>query len=124
MDDLKLYAKSERELDQLIQTVRTFSDDVSMGVLQLDSIMNRVMKEKVKSKYNRRVKKILRSQSNGRNVIAGMNVQSVGIIRYGAGVLDQRKEELKSTDIKTMKGSLHPRGTVGRLQEKGEEEGL
>ena len=26
MDDLKLYAKSERELDSLIQTVRSFSD--------------------------------------------------------------------------------------------------
>ena len=30
MDDLKLYAKSERELDSLIQTVRIFSDDVGM----------------------------------------------------------------------------------------------
>ena len=90
MDDLKLYAKSERELDSLIQTVRIFSDDVGMvfglgkcavlvlkrgkmvrtegielpngkrmrevnlagykylGVLQLDSIMNREMKKKVR----------------------------------------------------------------------------
>ena len=88
MDDLKLYAKSERELDSLIQTVRIFSDNVGMvfglgkyavlvlmrgkmvrtegielpdkkrtrevildrykylGVLQLDSIMNREMKGK------------------------------------------------------------------------------
>ena len=30
MDDLKLYAKSERELDSLIQTLRIFSDDVGM----------------------------------------------------------------------------------------------
>ena len=85
--DLKLYAKSERELHALIQTLRIFSDDVGMifvldkgavlvlkrgkivlieeielsdgnrlrevnleghkclGVLQLDSIMNREMKE-------------------------------------------------------------------------------
>ena len=130
MDDLKLYAKSERELDSLIQTVRIFSDDVGMvfgldkcavlvlkrgrmvrtegielpdgkrmrevnlagykylGVLQLDSIMNREMKEKVKSENIRRVKKLLRSQLNGGNVIAGMNAWAVGIIRYGAGVLD------------------------------------
>ena len=53
--------------------MRTFSNDIGMAVLHLDSIMNRVMKEKVKSKYNRRVKKFLRSQSNGGNVIAGMN---------------------------------------------------
>ena len=49
-----------------------------------------------------------------------MNTWAVGIIRYGAGVLDWTKEELKSIDIKTrklmaMNGSLHPRGNVGRL---------
>ena len=162
MDHLKLYAKSERELDSLIQTVRIFSDDVGMvfgldkcamlvlkrrkmirtegielpdrkrmrevnlaeykylGVLQLDSIINREMKEKVKSEYIRRVKKLLISQLNGGNVIAGMSARAVGIIRYGAGVLDWTKEELKSIDIKTrklmtMNGSLHPRGNVGRL---------
>ena len=31
MDNLKLYAKSERKLDLLIQTVRIFSDDVGMA---------------------------------------------------------------------------------------------
>ena len=82
--------------------------------------MNREMKEKVKSQYIRRVKKLLRSQLNEGNVIAGMNTWTVGIIRYGAGVLDWAKEELKSIDIKTRKlmtinGSLHPRGNVGRL---------
>ena len=91
-----------------------------LGVLQLDSIMNREMKEKVKSEYIRRVKKLLRSQLNGGNVIAGMNAWAVGIIRYGAGVLDWTKEELKNIDIKTrklmtMNGSLHPGGNVGRL---------
>ena len=30
MDDLKLYAKSEKELNSLIQTVRIFFDDVGM----------------------------------------------------------------------------------------------
>ena len=30
IDDLKLYAKSEKELDSLIQTVRAFSKDVGM----------------------------------------------------------------------------------------------
>ena len=89
-----------------------------MGVLQLDSITNREMKEKVKSEYTRRVKKLLRSQLNWGNVIAGMNAWTVGIIRYGAGVLDWMKEQLESIDIKvkklmTMNGRLHPRGNVG-----------
>ena len=59
-----------------------------LGVLQLDFIINREMKEKGKSEYIRRVKKLLRSQLNGGNVIAGMNTWAVGIIRYRAGVLE------------------------------------
>ena len=82
--------------------------------------MNREMEEKVKSKYIRRVKKLLRSQLNWRNVIAGMNAWAVVIIRYGAGVLDWAKEELKSIDIKTRKlmtinGSLHSRENESKL---------
>ena len=30
MDDLKLYARKEREIDSLINTVRLFSDDIGM----------------------------------------------------------------------------------------------
>ena len=37
-----------------------------LGVLQFDFIMNREMKEKVKSEYIRRVKNLLRSQLNGK----------------------------------------------------------
>ena len=43
MDDLKLYAKSERELDSLIQTVRIFSDNVGM-VFGLDKCAVLVLK--------------------------------------------------------------------------------
>ena len=57
---------------------------------------------------------------NGGNVVAGMNAWTVGIIRYGAGLLEWTKEELKSIDIKirkliTLNGSLHPRENAGRL---------
>ena len=58
------------------------------GVLQLDSIMSREMKKKVKSEYIRRVKKLLSSQLHGENFIAEINPWALVIIRYGAGVLD------------------------------------
>ena len=55
-----------------------------------------------------------------------MNAWTVGIIRYGAGVLDWTREELKTIDIMTrklmtMNGSLYSRGNVGRfyLERKG-----
>ena len=59
-----------------------------LGLLQFDFIMNSEMKEKVKSEHIKRVKKLLRSQLNGENVIAGMSAWAMGIIRYRAGVLD------------------------------------
>ena len=98
-----------------------------LGVWQLDSIMNREMKETMKSEYIRRVKMLLRSKLNGGNVISGMNIWTVDIIRYGTGVLDWKNEEWKSIDIKTrklrtMNGILHLRANVGRLllaREKG-----
>ena len=31
MDDLKLYSRSEKGLDSLVQTVRVFSEDVAMA---------------------------------------------------------------------------------------------
>ena len=72
--------------------------------LQCDFIMNREVKEKVKYEYIRRVKKkLIISQLNGGNVVAGINAWAVGIIRYEAVVLDRIQEELKSIDIKTGK---------------------
>ena len=66
--------------------------------------MNREMKEKVKYEYIRRVKKkLIISQLNRGNVVAGINAWAVGIIRYEAVVLDRIQEELKSIDIKTGK---------------------
>ena len=91
-----------------------------LGVWQLDSIMNREMKENMKSEYIRRVKMLPRSQLNGGNVIAGMNIWTVDIIRYGTGVLDWKNEKWKSIDIKTrtlrtMNGILHLTANVGTL---------
>ena len=91
-----------------------------LGVQQFDFIMNIEMNNKVENEYIRRVEKLLKSQLNGENVIVGMNPWALGIIRYGAGVLDRTKEELKSIEIKirkfmTMNGSLQSRGNVGRL---------
>ena len=58
-----------------------------------------------------------------------MNTWAVGIIRYGAGVLDRMKGELKSIEIKarklmTMNWNIHPRGNVGRLYLARKERGI
>ena len=49
MDDLKLYAKSEQQLDSLVQTIRSFSKDIGMqfGIDKCALIMLKRGKRKV-----------------------------------------------------------------------------
>ena len=56
---------------------------------------------KVRQEYFRRVKKILRSKLNAGNIIQAINSRAVSLIRYGAGIIDWRKDELKDIDRKT-----------------------
>ena len=59
-----------------------------LGVLQLDSIMIREMKEKVKSEYIRRVKNLLKLR---------------------------KSIDIKTKKLMIINGGLHPRGNVDRL---------
>ena len=73
------------------------------------------------------MKKILRSQLHGRFEFRAINTWAVPVLRYGAGIINWRKDELKNIDIKTRKilrynGAHHPQGDVDRLyvsREKG-----
>ena len=89
------------------------------------------MKTKVTTEYYIRVKKVLRSQLHGRCHAVGrfsaINTWAVPLLRYGAGIINWRKDELKNIDIRTRKmlrynGAHHPQGDVDRLyasREKG-----
>ena len=91
-----------------------------LGILEYDEVKSVAMKEKVKKEYFKRVKKLLGSKLNGGNVIGGINAWAIGIIRYGAGIIDWTRKELRDMDVKTRKmmtlnGTLHPRANVSRL---------
>ena len=94
-----------------------------LGILESDSILHKE-KSKVTTEYYGRVKKI---QLNGRFAFRAINTWAVPILRYGAGIINWRKDELKNIDIKTRKilrynGAHHPQGDVDRLyvsREKG-----
>ena len=97
-----------------------------LGIIESDSI-NKEMKSKVTTEYYRRVKKILRSQLHGRFAFRAISTWAVPVLRYGAGIINWRKDELKNIDIKTRKilrynGAHHPQEDVDRLyvsREKG-----
>ena len=78
------------------------------------------MKSKVSTEYYRRVKKVLKSQLHGRFAFRAIITWAVPVLRYGAGVINWRIDELKNIDIKTKKmlrynGAHHPQGDVDRL---------
>ena len=137
MDDLKLFGKSEDQIDSLVQTVFIFSEDIGMefglkkcgvvilkkgklvkfdgihlpnqeimkevdengytylGILELDEIKEHEMKIKVTAEYKRRLRLILKSKLNGKNKIQAINTWAVALLRYGAGIINWKVDELK-----------------------------
>ena len=91
-----------------------------LGVLEMDQILEKQMKDKVRSEYFRRLKLVLKTKLNGKNKIQAINTWAVAILRYGGGILDWKTEELKAMDRRsrkflTMYGALHPKSDVDRL---------
>ena len=86
-----------------------------LGVLELDEIKENEMKEKLITEYKRRLRLILKSNLNGRNKIQAINTWAVALLRYGAGIIDCRVDELKKIDrtkrkTLTMYGAFYPKG--------------
>ena len=126
----KLFRKSDEQTDRLVQTVFTFSEDISMefglkkcgvvilkkgklvkfdgihlpnqeimkevdengytylGILELDEIKEHKMKIKVTAEYKRRLRLILKSKLDGKNKIQAIDTWVVGLLRYGAGIIN------------------------------------
>ena len=78
------------------------------------------MKIKVTAGYKRRLRPILKSKLNGKNKIQAINTWAVALLRYGAGIINWKVDELKKMDRTTRKtltmyGTLHPKSDVERL---------
>eukprot|EP00795_Rhopilema_esculentum_P009699 gene9699-biopygen2667 len=162
MDDLKLFAKNENEIDSLTSTVNLISQDIGMefgikkcgvvtlrrgkltgseeielvngekikevgeegykylGITELDRIKEEEMKKIFQREYFRRVRLVMQSKLNGRNKIKATNTWAISLMRYGAGIIKWRKDELESMDrrtrkLMTMSKELHPRSDVARI---------
>ena len=110
------------------QKIKSLQDEEAykyLGVLENDKIKSTEMKDILRQEYFHRVKEILRSKLNAGNIIQAINSRAVSLIRYGAGIIDWRKDELKDIDRKlfTMYRSMHPQSDVYRLYWKRAEGG-
>ena len=91
-----------------------------LGILEVDDLQHTVIKERFCAEYFRRLKKVLSSKLNGRNVIRAINAWVVAVMRYGAGVVNWTQTELQAIDRKTRKklsmyGAMHVRDSVDKL---------
>ena len=88
-----------------------------LGILEVDDLQHTVMKEQFCAEYFRRLKKVLSSKLNGRNVIRAINAWAVAVMWYGAGVVNWTQTELQAIDWKiwkklSMYGAMDVRGSV------------
>ena len=91
-----------------------------LGILEYNEVLYAEMKIRLQNEYYRRLKRILKSKLNGKNVIMSVNIWAVSVLRYRTGVINWTKAELESIDRKTRKqvticGMLHPRVDVQRF---------
>ena len=90
-----------------------------LGVIQADGMKHHKMKEKVKTEYYRRVRKILETILNGGNIITGINTLAISWA-YSPGFLDWTGAELEQMDRRTRKlitmhRALNPKSDVARI---------
>ena len=91
-----------------------------LSILEADAIKQMEMKDKIWKEYLRRTRKILETKLSSRNLIKGMNIWAVPLIRYSGPFLKWTRDELRQMDprtrkLMTMNKALHPKDDAGRL---------
>ena len=94
-----------------------------LGILEAENIKSKEMKETTTKEYFRRIRRILKSKLNAGNIVTAINSRAVSMIRYGAGIINWNKEELRCMDRKTRKlltihRAMHPQADTDRLYMK------
>jgi hypothetical protein len=74
-----------------------------LGILEREGVAKAKMKDLVKGEYKRRVRCLLRSALNSKNLCLGINTYAVSVVRYSAAILDWTQEEIDKLDRSTRK---------------------
>ena len=91
-----------------------------VGMLEIDGIMCEKIKRKVTEVYKKRIKLLMKSHLNEKNVFLSVITWAVPLIRYSATFLDWTKEETKELDQSTQKQllgrkALYPKSNVIKI---------
>ena len=71
-----------------------------LGILEADTFLEENMKLNVSEEYIRRLRKVLKSELNGGNLVRGVDTWAVALLRYSAAFVSWSKSELQAIDEK------------------------
>ena len=91
-----------------------------LGIIQYSEIKTQVMKDKIRTEYLRRVRKLTKSELNAKNVFMRMNQWGLGVVRFSTGIVDWTGGDLELLDrttrkILTCNGLFYPHAIVASL---------
>ena len=103
-----------------IRTLAENETDKYFEILEADTIKQVEMKDKIQKEYPRRTRKLHKKKLSSRNLIKGMNIWVVSLVRYSGHFLKCTRDELRQMNqrtrkLMTMHKALHPRDNVDRL---------
>ena len=79
----------------MIRTIGENETYKHLGILEVDSIKQVEMKEKIKKEYLRRTRKLLETELSYRNLIKGINTWAVSLVRYSRTFLKLTRDEFR-----------------------------
>ena len=96
------------------------SGNNQLGIIPDSEIKNQVMKDTIRTKYLRRVRKSEKSELYPRNVFMRINQYSLAVVRYCEEIVDWTRGDLELLDRETRKiltcnDFFHSRANVARL---------
>ena len=108
-----------------IRSLREKENHEYLGILEADSIRQVKMKfKKMRKEYLRRTRTLSETKLCRRNLIKGVNIWAVPIVRYWEPFLKWMRDKHQQTDQRTRKlmkvhKSLHPRDDIMFVKKKG-----
>jgi len=74
-----------------------------LGLFENEVIKDSKIKSVITSNYKKKIRKVLKSALNGRNVIIAINTWAIPLIRYTAGIVRWTQAEIKALNVSTRK---------------------
>ena len=105
---------------QVIKSLQEGESYNYLRILEADKFLEEKMILNVLKEHMRRLRKVLKLKLNGLNLVSGVNIWAVSLLRYSAAFAGWRKSEMQPIDRRTrnlftMYGVLHPKSNVYRL---------